>query len=209
MKDFRIAIIEDSEELRSSWTTFLSGRKNVKQVFCAESVEEALGNSELIKAEIILLDIELPGITGIEGIPMILEANPKALIIIISVHDDDNSIFEAIKCGAVGFFQKNISPLHLYEGILSALQGGSPLSPFIANKLVRFFMKESKAKIDLSDRELEVLKLLSEGASYKSISETLFLSLDGVRYHIRNIYYKLQVNNKTKAIRKAMRERLI
>lgn len=209
MNTFQIGIIEDSEELRVSWGAFLETKPFVSYIASADSIESALADKRMLQSDVFLLDIELPGTNGIDGIPLILEQNADALIIIISVHDDNESIFEAMKRGAIGYFQKNVSPNHLYEGILSALEGGSPLSPFIANRLVRFFMTESKQKIDLSDRERDVLRLLSDGASYKSISDTLFLSLDGVRYHIRNIYYKLQVNNKTKAIRKALKERLI
>lgn len=209
MNNVRIAIIEDNASLRQSWADYLSDVPLIGNVATFGSAEEALASPVLKKADLLLLDIELPGRSGVESIPAILKLNPNLLIVIVSVHHDDEHILEALKNGAVGYLNKNVSPDDLIENIKSALSGGSPLSPNIASKLVKFFKAVKTSMEPLTERELDILKLLADGNSYKSIGERTFLSLDGVRYHIRNIYYKLQVNSKTQAVSKAYRDRLI
>lgn len=205
-----IAIIEDNETLRISWYDYLISQKSISRVYCFESVVNAIASHLLPKCEIVLLDIQLPEIDGIKGIPLIFKENPELHILMISIHNDDEYIYEALKAGAVGYLEKNISPDELMYALQLVIEGGSPISPFIANKVVNFFTKIGKDDIiELTEREKVVLELLAEGATYKSIAEQLFLSLDGVRYHTRNIYYKLQVNNKAEAVSIAIRRRLI
>jgi len=209
MTTVRIAIIEDNPTLRQSWAEYLATNPLIEDVATFHTAEEALASRDLAKMDLVLLDIELPGKSGIETIPALLARNPRLLVVIISVHHDDEYILEAIKRGAIGYLNKNVSPEELLDSIKSALGGGSPLSPNIASKLVRFFQAVKSGMEPLSDRELDILKLLVDGYSYKSIAERTFLSVDGVRYHIRNIYYKLQVNSKSQAVAKAYRDRLV
>lgn len=209
MSTIRIAIIEDNVSLRRSWGDYLSTTPLIETVAAFGTAEEALASPIIKRADLLLLDIELPGRSGIDIIPDLLKLNPRLLIVIISVHHDDEYLLEALKRGAIGYLNKSVSPQELLESIRSALSGGSPLSPNIASKLVRFFQVVKSGMDPLSEREIEILRLLAEGSSYKSIAEQMFLSVDGVRYHIRNIYYKLQVNSKTQAVSKAHRDRLI
>lgn len=209
MNSLRIAIIEDNASLRRSWSDYLSTVPSIEAVSSFSSAEDALASPLIRRADLVLLDVELPGRSGIDIIPDLLKVNPKLLVVIISVHHDDDYILEALKRGAIGYLNKNVSPTELLESIRSALGGGSPLSPNIASKLVRFFQAVKSGMEPLSDRELDILKLLAEGSSYKSIAERTFLSVDGVRYHIRNIYYKLQVTSKAQAVSKAYLNRLI
>lgn len=209
MNNVRISIIEDNASLRQSWADYLSEVPLIGEVSTFGSAEEALASAVLKKADLLLLDIELPGRSGIESIPALLKLNPNLLIVIISVHHDDEHILEALKNGAVGYLNKNVSPNELLDNIKSALSGGSPLSPNIASKLVKFFKAVKTGIEPLTEREVDILRLLVDGNSYKSIGERTFLSVDGVRYHIRNIYYKLRVNSKSQAVSKAYRDRLI
>jgi DNA-binding NarL/FixJ family response regulator len=209
MTTVRIAIIEDNPTLRQSWAEYLATNPLIEDVATFHTAEEALASRDLAKMDLVLLDIELPGKSGIETIPALLARNPRLLVVIISVHHDDEYILEALKKGAIGYLNKNVGPVDLLESIKSALSGGSPLSPNIASRLVRFFQAVKSGMEPLSDRELDILKLLVDGYSYKSIAERTFLSVDGVRYHIRNIYYKLQVNSKSQAVAKAYRDRLV
>lgn len=209
MTTIRIAIIEDNASLRRSWGEYLSTIPLIETVAEFGTSEDALASPAIKKADLVLLDIELPGRSGIDIIPELLKLNPKLLIVIISVHHDDEYILEALKRGAIGYLNKNVAPPELLDSIRSALSGGSPLSPNIASKLVRFFQAVKSGMDPLSEREIDILRLLAEGSSYKSIAERTFLSVDGVRYHIRNIYYKLQVTSKAQAVSKAYKNRLI
>jgi DNA-binding NarL/FixJ family response regulator len=209
MTTVRLSIIEDNLTLRQSWAEYLTSMPMIDSVVTFGSTEDALASSEIKKSDLALLDIELPGRSGIESIPALLAKNPRLLVVIISVHHDDEYIFEALKNGAIGYLNKNVGPQELLESIKTALSGGSPLSPNIASRLVQFFKAVKNDMDPLTERELDILKLLVDGNSYKSIGERTFLSVDGVRYHIRNIYYKLQVNSKSQAVAKAYRDRLI
>lgn len=205
-----IGIIEDNEVLRVSWYEFLSKQKSIKYVYSFDSINDAVSSQLLPNIEILLLDIGLPEINGITGIPILFKENPEIHILMITVHNDDEYIFDALKAGAVGYLEKSVTPAKLMEAIQLVIEGGSPISPFIASKVVRFFKEPRKEEqIKLTEREEQVLRLLTEGGTYKSIGKKLFLSLDGVRYHIRNIYYKMQVNNKAEAISLAIKRRLI
>jgi len=151
--------------------------------------------------------------SGIEGIGEIQKIRNDAVIVVLSVFEDDDNIFEALCRGACGYLIKNTPPARLIEAITEAHEGGSPMSSPIARRVVDIFRRNFKSKadqdVDLSDREREVLSGLSEGDSYGAIADTLFISVDTVRYHIRNIYRKLQVHSQSAAVSKAIRKGLI
>jgi DNA-binding NarL/FixJ family response regulator len=204
-----ISIIEDNKYMREGWKTILDFEKDLCVIGEYESCEDAFEDVQLANSDIILLDIQLPGIHGTEGVKIIKEQNPKVAVLMVTIHDDDERIFKALKNGAIGYLSKKISPQELIDAVHIAHEGGSPMSPNIARKVINSFQGSSKNKVELTETESNILQLLAEGCSYKGISKKVFLSVDGVRYHIRNIYNKLEVSNKSEAVAKALREKLI
>lgn len=205
-----ISIIEDNTNLRKSWERFLGESDGISEVFGFETIREAVNSRHLLETEILLLDIQLPEMNGIDGIPLILKENPEIKILMISILDDEEHIFKALKAGAVGYMDKNIKPDHLLQSIQDILEGGSPISPLIAGKIVDLFKADNKKdKIELNKREKKILSLMIDGNTFAEIGKIIYLSTDGVRYHVRNIYYKLQVNNKAEAISIAIRRQLL
>ena len=209
----KISIIEDNNLLRESWVTLLEDEDEFIIAGDYSSCENAFESDEFKTTEIVLLDIELPGISGIEGVKRISNEYPSMMVIMATMHDDDESVFEAICEGAVGYLVKAITPEELIRAIREVLEGGSPMTPKIARKMISSFQSKTKSKIEfheeLTERETNVLKGLADGKSYSAIGEDLFISLDGVRYHIRHIYEKLQVNSRGEAVSKAYEDRLI
>ena len=205
-----IVIIEDNKYMREGWKTILDFERDFCVIAEYESCEDAFEKAKLEIADVVLLDIQLPGMHGTEGVKFIREINPDAVVMMVTIHDDDERIFKALKNGAMGYLSKKISPEELIDAVRSANEGGSPMSPNIARKVINSFHSSGNSNaVQLSDTESKVLKLLAEGDSYKGISKKVFLSVDGVRYHIRNIYTKLEVSNKSEAVAKALRNKLI
>lgn len=210
-KLIRVVIVEDNQYIREGWETILDSDSQivVKGVF--RNCESALESDDIEWCDIILLDIQLPGIMGTEGVEKFLEINPSLSIIMISVMEDSQHIFEALQNGAIGYLIKKVGPDELIQAVKDAYEGGSPMSPIIARKVIASMQTQpkKKEKLDLTDREQQVLRLLAEGNSYSAISEEIYLSVDGVGYHIRNIYRKLQVNSKAEAVAKGLANGLI
>lgn len=210
-KLIRVVIVEDNQYIREGWETILDSDPEivVKNVF--RNCESALESNDIEWCDIILLDIQLPGILGTEGVEKFLEINPGLAIIMISVMEDSQHIFEALQNGAIGYLIKKVGPDELIQAVKDADSGGSPMSPIIARKVIASMQTQpkKKEKLDLTDREQEVLKLLAEGNSYSSIANEIYLSVDGVGYHIRNIYRKLQVSSKAEAVAKGLANGLI
>lgn len=204
-----IIIIEDNKYMREGWSTVLGLEADLNVLAEYESCEDAFKGTKLPNADVILLDIQLPGMHGTEGVKIIKEKNPGVAVLMVTIHDDDERIFKALKNGAIGYLSKKVSPEELIDAVYDAHEGGSPMSPNIARKVINSFQRPNDSTIQLSDTEVEVLKLLAEGNSYKGISKEVYLSVDGVRYHIRNIYNKLEVSNKSEAVAKALRDKLI
>ena len=193
----------------------LGGTWGIECVAAYESCEDMLPHFTSDAPDVILMDIGLPGMTGIEGIGEVRKIRDDAVIVVLSVYEDDDNIFKALCQGACGYLIKNTPPTRLIEAITEAHEGGSPMSSHIARRVVDIFRRDFKGKgkgdqdVNLTDRELEVLSGLSEGDSYGAIADTLFISVDTVRYHIRNIYRKLQVHSQSAAVSKAIRKGLI
>lgn len=204
----KIAIIEDNAYMREGWKTILDFESDMCVIATYNSCEAAFKDHQLHKADVVLLDIQLPGIHGTEGVKIIRDKYPDVVVLMVTIHDDDERIFKALQNGAMGYLLKKISPGELIDAVRVAQNGGSPMSPNIARKVINSFYGESSA-IELTDPEKEILKLLANGSSYKGISKEVYLSVDGVRYHIRNIYNKLEVSNKSEAVATAMRKKLI
>jgi DNA-binding NarL/FixJ family response regulator len=162
--------------------------------------------------DVILTDIGLPGMSGIEGIPHLRERFPQLPILALTVYDNDDKIFDALCAGATGYLLKNTAPARLLEAIREAVEGGAPMSPEVARRVVKLFREfrpPERAQHQLTPHETDLLKLLVEGHNYKTAAHHLGISTNTVSFHLKNIYQKLQVHSKTEAVAKALRERLI
>lgn len=204
-----IIIIEDDEKIRNYLAALIAGSGEFDLQAGFASAEEAMlyFESEMgDKIELVLTDIQLPGKSGIDFIAWLKPLRPDIQLMVLSAYDDADKVFKALKAGATGYILKNTEAAKLIGALHDLRKGGSPMSNEIARKVVNAFQREidyKDAKENLSDREREVLHWLSKGFSYKEIAEKLFISVETVRTHIRNIYEKLQAGNKQEALRKA------
>jgi len=208
-----VIIIEDNELLRDSLKEAInkSSDINCKHTFSSgEAALDLIEKDELVP-DIILLDIGLPGINGIELIPGLKRLSPSSKIIIITVHDDDENVFNAICAGASGYLLKDMSSEKIVTSINEVMNGGAPMNLHIAKKVLTMFRDQNVKSdgYDLSERENEILSLLVEGLSKKQIAEKIFLSHHTVDSHIRNIYVKLEVHTRGSAVSKAIKEKLL
>lgn len=203
----KVIIVEDNAEVREILCDYVNSTDQLTLRAAYSNCEDAIKNLMEDKPDIVLMDIELPGITGIEGTVKIKSIYPKAEVLIITVFENSESVFLALKAGASGYLTKNIQKEELLTSIEECLNGGAPMSMKIAKMVVNSFMRSTDSS--LSYREIEVLGNLAKGKSYNSIGEALFISKDTVKYHIKNIYLKLQVSSKEEAIAAAQKQRLI
>lgn len=204
-----IIIIEDDEQIRNYLSALIAGSGKFNHVASFANAEDAIQffESDLGDSiELVLTDIQLPAKSGIDFITWLKPLRPDIQFMILSVYDDADRVFKALKAGATGYILKNTSSEKLIEALIDIKKGGSPMSNEIARKVVNAFQQDViyvDAKEKLSIREKEVLQWLSKGFSYKEIAAKLFISIETVRTHIRNIYEKLHARNKAQAIRKA------
>jgi DNA-binding NarL/FixJ family response regulator len=175
-------------------------------------MEEALANIGNDLPDVALVDIGLPGMSGIEGIRRLRERHPALLVMMLTVYGDDERIFEAICAGACGYLLKKTPPARLLESIREVVAGGAPMSPEVARRVVQLFQRfrpPESADCHLSPTEMRLLKLLAEGHHYKTAAAEMQISINTVSYHMRSIYQKLQVHSKSEAVAKALRDRMI
>ena len=202
-----LAIIEDTVSYRESLLEYLAVQPEFTCVLVAGSVEEFLAKlgTAVSPPTLILCDIGLPGITGIAGLPEILKRLPDAQVLMLSVYTDSERVFAALCAGAVGYVVKSTPFPYLRDHLLQAAAGGSPISPSVARHIVQFFQPvQLPAEEALTPREKEVLQTLENGLSHKSIAVKLFISLDTVRNHLRQIYRKLHVRSKGELLAKSL-----
>ena len=213
-----LAIIEDQAPIRETLHEYLCAQPEFRCVLIAESVEEFLAQlpTAAVPPQLILSDIGLPGLTGIEGLPLILQRLPEAQVLMLSVYADAERVFEALRAGAVGYLLKNTPLAQLKEHLLQVAAGGSPMSPGVARFVVQAFQRQPAGPTatlplekllaePLTSRELEVVRGIEDGLSYKLIAERHHISLDTVRNHIRSVYRKLQINSKAELLAQALR----
>ncbi len=203
-----VGIIEDNRYMRDGWKAFIGSEPDLNVVGAFGSCEEAFAADEMNRIHLLIMDIGLPGMSGIDGVRYVKKHHPNIVVIMATVFDDDQHIFDALKAGAMGYLEKKVSPDELITAIRDAWQGGSPITPNIARKVIQSF-HHGDSEEQLTDRELEILEKLATGVSYNAIGKEIYLSIDGVRYHIRNIYRKLQVNSRSEAIAKGISRKLI
>jgi DNA-binding NarL/FixJ family response regulator len=203
-----IDLIEDIDEIRNTVGEFLGMQEDLLLNVAAFSVENYFSYQDLeIQPDVIILDIGLPGISGLSAIEIIKEKYPKAEIVLFTIHDEPAKIFDALKKGASGYILKNTPLEDIKRSIIEAANGGAPMSPSIAKKVIEHFNRQkpkSKSSL-LTKKEMIVLKYLADGQSYKMIAENCNNSVETVKFHLKNIYKKLQVNSNTEAIAKLNR----
>ncbi len=206
-----VALVEDNKDLRLGTAYVLQSSPSFQVVGAFENAEELIESFDDISPEVVLMDIELPGISGTEATSILKKKHHKLQVVIISSFEDDDNVFRAICAGACGYVAKPVMPSQILDIVEQAFSGASPMSPHIARKVLEMFKQHippPKADYNLTPRELEVLEMLVAGFDNKMIAEKMFLSTYTIRAHFRNIYDKLHVHSKSQAVAKALQERL-
>ena len=208
----RVIVIEDERELRYGLQTILNYTPDFVCVKSFSAMDEALRHIHADSADLILTDIGLPRLNGIEGTRILRERFPALPIVVLTVHSEDDKIFQALCAGANGYLLKNTPAAKIIEALKEVLAGGAPMSPDVARqvvKLFRTFSPPETAVYHLTEQEKQILKMLVEGHHYKTAAYELGISTSTVSFHLKNIYAKLQVHSKSEAVVKALREHLI
>ena len=208
----RVATVEDQQGIREGLRFFIDNAPGFRCTGCFGSVEEALPSLTAGSVDIVLMDLGLPGMSGIEGIRIIKERHPSLKLVALTVYEDDDRIFEALCAGASGYLLKKTPPPRLFECLQEVVSGGAPMSPEVASRVVALFREcrpPSLADYHLTPHELRLLGLLTEGHSYKTAAATLASSVNTVAFHMKSIYAKLQVHSKSEAVAKALRHRIV
>jgi len=210
--EIKVAIVEDMRDVREGLALLINGTSGFRCVGRFRSMEEAAANIAREMPDVVLTDIGLPGMDGIEGIRLLRQHHNALPFIALTVYDDDDRIFDALCAGACGYLLKNTQPARLLEALREVAAGGAPMSPEVAKRVIHLFQQFAPPKTSpchLTPQEKELLKLLVAGHSYKSASIEMKISYHTVSFHLRNIYEKLQVHSKTEAVSKALREKLV
>lgn len=208
----RVAIIEDHHKFRECLEFLLNNTPGYRCVGSFRSMEEALEKIRAELPDVALVDIGLPGMSGVEGVKILKERYPALLTIINTVYDDDERIFDALCAGASGYLLKKTPPARLLDCLNEATEGGAPMSPEVARRVLNLFREirpPEKAEYHLTPHEVRLLRLLVEGHSYKSAAVKLNVSVKTISFHLQRIYEKLQVHSKSEAVSKALRHRLV
>lgn len=208
----QVAVIEDQEKIRDGLRILIDRTPGFRCLAACHDMEHALDLFARATPRVALVDIGLPGISGIEGTRLLKERFPELQVIILTVYDDDDRVFRALCAGASGYLLKNTPYARLMEGIREVAKGGSPVSPEIARRIIVLFQKVSAPEYgarDLTPHETRILKLLVDGHNYKTAAVELGVSVNTVSFHVRRIYEKLQVHSKSEAVAKALRNKLV
>ena len=202
-----VAIIEDIREIREGLQLLISGNEDFSCPYAFSNAEEALAQLPAVCPDVVLMDIQLPGMSGIEAIKKLKPQCPTTQFIMSTVYEDDDNLFESLKAGASGYLLKKTSPSHILEAIAEVYKGGSPMNSQIARRVITSFQqKDSIDETDLlTPKEKDILKALARGLRYKEIAAEMKISIETVRSHARRIYEKLQVQSRTEALNKLRR----
>lgn len=209
-----VAIVEDNNVIREGLAALINGTPGYACIGEYSNCEVFLSKLNSLQVNVVLMDIGLPGINGIEGVKQAIEKKSDINILMLTIYEDSEKVFDALCAGACGYLVKKTPPAKLLEAIKDVHEGGSPMSSNVARQVITAF-KETKnlsisdSEYELSPREKEVLGLLADGYNYQEIGNSLFISVDTVRHHIRNIYKKLHVHSQSEAVAKAIRKKII
>ena len=207
-----VVIIEDVRDVREGLSLLINGTPGFRCAGAYRTMEEALGRIRENGTSVILTDIGLPGMSGIDGIRALRERMPDVPILALTVYDSDEQVFRALCAGASGYLLKNTPPGRLLESLREVAAGGAPMSPEVARRVLRLFREFQppvQSSVRLTPQEHELLKLLVDGHHKKTAAAALGISVNTVSFHLKHIYEKLQVHSKSEAVAKALRERLI
>jgi len=208
----KVAVIEDRREIREGLRMLIDGTDTYQCTGTYRSMEEALSSLATNLPDVLLVDIGLPGMSGIEGIRLLKARHPELLLLVLTVYEDDERIFDALCAGACGYLLKRTPPARLLEYLKEAVSGGAPISPEIARRVVAQFREvrpPDRTDYQLTPHETRLLRLLVEGHNYKTAAIELKVSVNTISTHMRHIYEKLQVHSKSEAVAKALRNRLV
>jgi DNA-binding NarL/FixJ family response regulator len=213
MNKIRVLIFEDNTHLRDSLYFLINSEPDLECVGAHAHARNSAAAFSQTPADVVLMDIEMPGVSGIDAVRELKKVHPETQILMQTIFQDDNSIFNAICAGASGYLIKSATPMEFVQAIRDVHNGGSPMSGPIARKVLTLFQKtavqESRDTYDLTAKEKEVLACLVEGKSFKMIADALNVSYETVRSHMKNIYAKLHVHSNTEAVIKALKERIV
>jgi DNA-binding NarL/FixJ family response regulator len=208
----RVGIVEDQREIREGLAALIGGTPGFECTGAFRSVEEALGPLQARPPQVLLLDVGLPGMSGIEGIPLLKARCPGLAILMLTVYNDDERIIQAVCAGACGYLLKKTPPARLLEGLREVADGGAPMSPEIARRIVNLFRQHrppEKSAQELTPHETRLLRLLVDGHNYKTAAVEIGVTVHAISFHMRHIYEKLEVHSKSEAVAKALRQGLV
>ena len=208
----KVGIIEDQPKIREGLRSLIDGTDGYRCVGSFGSMEEALAKVAYELPDVLLVDIGLPGMSGIEGTRRLKDRYPSLAVLMLTVYDDDRRIFDAMCAGACGYLLKKTPPARLLESLKEVVGGGAPMSPEVARRVVALFREirpPERADYQLTAHEIRILALLVEGHNYKTAADELGVSINTIRFHMRSIYEKLQVHSKSEAVSKALRSRIV
>ncbi len=203
-----VALIEDDDEIRAGIQRYLNSQSTLRCALAADSIESFLFQMNSIRhPDVLLMDIGLPGMSGISGMKLIKEKSPEIEIIMLTVYNDPHKIFDSLCAGASGYLLKNTPLEEIKEAIEELVRGGAPMSPQIARKVTEYFRPKKSAKVEtiLTTREQEIVIGLVDGLSYKMIADRLNISIETVRFHVKHVYDKLHVHSKAEVITRSLR----
>ncbi len=210
----KVIVVEDIDAIREGLKLLIDGTDGYSCIAAFPKCDVMLKNLEKLNPDVLLMDIGLPGMSGIEGIRKAKSILPELTILVLTVYEENDLVFDALCAGACGYLVKKTPPSKLLEAIQEAYQGGAPMSANIARKVIDFFQQKKQLSPNknqnlLTPREKEILTGLVEGNSFKAIADSLFISIETVRFHFRNIYKKLHVHSQSEAVAKAIKEGII
>lgn len=208
----QLLIYEDNPQLREGLTMLIDGSDGFRVLAAYKNCDNVVDEVTAWKPDVVLMDIDMPGTNGINGLQQIRAVNDEVKIVMLTVFDDNKNVFDAIKSGANGYILKKTPPAKLLEYIMEAAGGGAPMTSSVATQVLKMFSQINSPKSEdyqLSDREKEVLQFLVDGYSYKMIASEMYIAIDTVRSHIKKIYEKLHVNSKSEAVAKAFKNKIV
>ena len=211
--EIKVAIFEDNSNMREGLYQLINGSNGFTCTGAFPNCDNLVQRIEKSNPDVIVMDIEMPGISGIEGVKLVKENYPEIKVLMETIFEDDAKIFDSICAGAEGYILKNTAPVEILNAIKEIYEGGSPMTPTIANRVLKMVKtqraSDSRNLFNLTDREKEILSCLVEGMSYKLIADECTISIDTVNVHIKNIYKKLQVHSKSEAVAKAIKGKIV
>ena len=208
----RVMLIEDQRDVREGLAVLINGSSGFRCIASFRTMEEALRATERELPDVILTDIGLPGMSGVEGTRVLKERHPDLPIVALTVYDDDEDVFDALCAGASGYLLKNTPPARLLESLREVASGGAPMSPEVARRVINLFREfrpPERASHRLTPQESGLLKLIIDGHSYKTAAAEVGVTVKTVSFHLQKIYEKLQVHSKSEAVAKALRSRIV